>query len=87
MKDKYIREKLTGIFRQTLEMPDLMISEKMKASDVSNWDSIRHMQLIANVENEFRIKFSLKEIMRFRTVGDLVIIIHDKITNQDENYN
>lgn len=83
MKDKYIREKLTGIFRQTLEQPQLILKEDLTAANVNNWDSIRHMQLIANVENEFRIKFSLKEIMRFRTIGDLVKLIDEKINNEE----
>ena len=84
MKDKYISEKLTGIFRQTLDQPQLILKVDLSAANVNNWDSIRHMQLIANVENEFRIKFSLKEIMRFRTIGDLVKLIDEKLENVNE---
>lgn len=85
MKDKYIREKLTAIFRQTLEQPQLEIKEDLNAASVSNWDSIRHMQLIANTEEAFKIKFSLKEIMRFRTAGDLVKLIDEKLTNEEQS--
>ena len=88
MKDKYISEKLTSIFRETLDQPDLILKENLTSADVSNWDSIRHMQLIAKTEQAFRIKFSLKEIMRFRTVGDLLKLIDEKIESfNDDTFN
>lgn len=88
MKDKYIREKLTLIFRETLDQPDLILKENLTSADVSNWDSIRHMQLIAGTEQYFKIKFTLKEIMRFKTVGDLVKLVDEKIESfNDDTFN
>ena len=50
----------------------------MTAQDVEKWDSLRHVQLISEVETTFGIKFKLREIMSMNNVGDLIDLIDIK---------
>jgi len=54
------------------------LTRDMTAQDVENWDSMRHIQLITEVETAFGIKFRLREIMSMKNVGDLIDLIHLK---------
>jgi len=72
-------EKLTTIFRMVFEDDDISIAKKTTASDIDGWDSLSHVNLIVAIENYFSIRFSKKELLSFRNVGDLFDCIEHKI--------
>ncbi|MBQ0087949.1 MAG: acyl carrier protein [Prevotellaceae bacterium] len=72
METNQIIEKLTEIFRDVFAEPELTISEEMTAADVERWDSLTNMQMITEVENQFGIKFKLKDLRKLNRVGDLI---------------
>ena len=72
METNQIIEKLTEIFRDVFSEPELIISEEMTAADVERWDSLTNMQMITEVENQFGIKFKLKDLRKLNRVGDLI---------------
>ena len=45
------------------------------AKDVEDWDSLSHITLVAAVEDEFRMKFSMKEVVEMKNVGEMVTLI------------
>lgn len=69
---------LETIFRQVLKRQDLILSEDLKGSDVAEWDSLSHLNLIGEIESHFKIKFKLKELITMQSVGDMVRIIELK---------
>ena len=71
--------KLTNIFREIFNDREIVINNKMTAQDIDNWDSLTHMLLISKIEEEFEIKFKLKELNNLNNVGNLVNIINEKI--------
>ena len=79
MKKSELVEKLTKIFRNTFDNPNLIVSDDLTANDVDNWDSLTHMVLISEVENIFGIKFKLKDLNKMKNVGALIEIIISKI--------
>ena len=44
-------------------------------SDIEGWDSLMHISLISAVEDEFDIKFSMKEVVNMENVGEMADII------------
>lgn len=79
MERQTIVEKLTGIFRKVFNEESLMITDELTADDVERWDSLSHMLMIAEVENEFSVKFKLKELNKMRNVGDMIDVITSKL--------
>tara|TARA_B100001939_G_scaffold284935_1_gene254678 strand:+ start:2822 stop:3061 length:240 start_codon:yes stop_codon:yes gene_type:complete len=71
--------KLTKIFREIFNDREIVINNKTTAQDIDNWDSLTHMLLISKIEEEFEIKFKLKELNNLNNVGNLVEIINTKI--------
>ena len=78
MEKEAITNKLKSVFQKVLEESDITITREMTAHDVEKWDSLRHVQLISEVETAFRIKFKLREIMSMNNVGDLIDLIDAK---------
>jgi acyl carrier protein len=72
-------DKLTNIVRMVFEDDEISIDRKTTAHDVDGWDSLSHVNLIVAVENSFGIRFTQKELLKFRNVGDLLDSIDSKI--------
>jgi acyl carrier protein len=79
MAKNIILEKLEILFREVFNDKLLIIRTDMSANDVDRWDSLTHMLLISEIENEFKIKFKLKELNKMRNVGDMVELIQSKL--------
>ena len=70
---------LTQIFRLVFDDDSLQITPDTTANDVDGWDSLSHVNLITTVEAKFTIRFTQKELLRQRNVGDLIADIERKI--------
>ena len=79
MEKKEIVEKLAEVFREVFGDNNIVIADEMTANDVENWDSLTHMLMITKVEEEFGVKFKLKELNRLKKVGDLISIVESKL--------
>lgn len=82
MNNTEIKSKLTDIFRNVFGDHQLQVEESMTAQDVEKWTSLTHLTMIDTVENEFGIKFKLKEILKLKNVGDLIQLIETKTSDQ-----
>jgi acyl carrier protein len=71
-------QELTIVFRDVFNDDSLQIDETMTAENVSNWDSLHHINLIVAIESEFGIKFRTSEIEKLTNVGDLLRAIEQK---------
>ena len=78
MKNEETTGKLKSVFQKVLEENDITITREMTAQDIEKWDSLRHIQLISEVERTFEIKFKLREVLSMKNVGDLIDLIHVK---------
>ena len=83
MEQAAIIEKLTGIFRTTFHDDTIVVRGDLTANDVAAWDSLTHMLMIAEVENEFFIKFKLNELGKLEDVKSLIELIQVKIADSN----
>ncbi len=75
MSKAEIFEKLNEIFRDVFDDEALTVTETTTAGDVDGWDSLTHITLLATVEDEFGIKFSMKAVQHLANVGELAELI------------
>ena len=79
MNRKDILNQVQDVFRDELELEDLVLTDETTADDVEEWDSLSHIQLVVALEKDFGIKFTSREILSWDNVGDLVECIERKI--------
>lgn len=79
METKEILEKLQEIFEDVLDVEDLELTRETTADEVEEWDSLSHVQLVVAIEKEFGIKFTSKEILSWKNVGDLIDCVVGKL--------
>ncbi len=70
-----IFEKLTEIFADVFDDDSITLTEATTADDIEEWDSLTHITLIAEVEDAFDMKFSMKDVLGMKNVGEMVDII------------
>ena len=58
MERNEILKRVEVIFREELELDDLVLTDETTADDVEEWDSLSHVQLVAALEEAFGIEFS-----------------------------
>ena len=71
MEREEVRKLLSGIFEVVLNQP-------VQLDDIDNWDSLTNMTIISEIESQWGIKFKLRDIIRMKTVGDIIDTIIKK---------
>jgi acyl carrier protein len=69
---------LTSVFHDVFDDDTIVVTPELTAADVDEWDSLRHIRLIAAIERKFGLSFSAAEIGRLKNVGQLVSLIEAK---------
>ena len=82
MQQQDIYTQLTAIFRDIFDDDSLVLNPGLTASDVPEWDSFNHINLIVAVEAKFGIKFQTAELESVNTVGHLADLIQSKLAAQ-----
>jgi acyl carrier protein len=73
-----IYEKLTSVFREVFHDETIVLGPETTAEDIEGWDSVNHIRLIVSIETEFRVKFTIEEIVETANVGEFVSLIERK---------
>lgn len=74
-----IKNKLEEIFREVLDLEDLILEDTTSADDVEEWDSLAHINLVVEIEREYDIRFALGELEELNNIADMVLLITKKI--------
>jgi len=77
-----VLEELQVIFRASLDQPDLILTRESNASNVEDWDSLAHINLVLAIERFYKIKFALGELQELKDVGDMVDLIMAKLASK-----
>tara|TARA_B100000795_G_C22502035_1_gene324343 strand:+ start:306 stop:524 length:219 start_codon:yes stop_codon:yes gene_type:complete len=48
-----------------------LLSEKTQLKNLSNWDSLKQLELVSLLEKKFKKKLSIQEILKIKTIKDL----------------
>ena len=79
MSNFEILQTVTTIMKDVLELPDLIVTTSTSATDVDEWDSMTHIQIIASIEAKFKVRFALGELQALKNVGDMIVLLEKKL--------
>ena len=74
MTRQEIFEKLNEVFSDVFD-EDVALTPETTAADISGWDSLTHITLISEVEDAFGIKFTMKDVLGMKNVGEMAHMI------------
>lgn len=74
MTRQEIFEKLNEVFSDVFD-EDITVTPETTSSDIEEWDSLTHITLISEVEETFGVKFSMKDVLGMKNVGEMADII------------
>ena len=82
MERNEILAKINEIAKDVFDNDEVELTEATTAADVEEWDSLSHLSLISDVEDEFGITFTLAEVSGSKNVGELVDAIIKHLENK-----
>lgn len=80
MSREEVFERLNRIFRDIFDDEDIEVGEETTSDDIEDWDSLEHINLVVEIENEFGMKFTMGEVHEMKNVGEMVDIIIERAT-------
>ncbi len=79
MNREEVLTKVTEIIRDVFDDENIVVTEATVADDVDGWDSLMHITLLGTIEDEFEIKFAMKDVVGMKNVGEMVDLILEQI--------
>ncbi len=79
MEVDVIKSKISAVLVSILEHDNFEMHDELTAKDVDGWDSLSHMMIITKIEEEFSIRFKLRDLNKLKNMGSLVSVIQTKI--------
>ena len=79
MSREEVFTRLNEVFRDVFDDESITVNDSTTADDIEDWDSLEHINLIAAVEQEFGMKFTMGQVVSMKNVGEMVDIIISRI--------
>jgi acyl carrier protein len=79
MSREEIYEQLNEVFRDVFDDDTIEVNDQTTSKDIEDWDSLEHINLIAAIETQFGMKFTMGQVVTMKNVGEMVDIISSQI--------
>ena len=80
MTKEAVYERLNEVFQDVFDDDEIVVCDTTTSDDIEDWDSLEHINLVAAVEQEFDMKFTMGQVVTMKNVGEMVDIILSSIT-------
>jgi acyl carrier protein len=70
-----IVRRLTAVFQDTFDDPEIVLRDAMTAADLDDWDSLQHIVLVLAIEREFTVKLNPAEVGKLENVGKMIDLL------------
>ncbi len=73
-----IMERLNEVFRDVFDDSSIVVDDNTTSKDIEDWDSLEHINLVGAVEQEFKMRFKMKEVSSMKNVGEMADIVAER---------
>ncbi|MHB9074521.1 MAG: acyl carrier protein [Desulfobaccales bacterium] len=74
-----MKDNLFRIISNVMNVPIEFLNEESSPDNVESWDSLKHLNLILAIEQEFNIVLTDEEIIEMMNVQLILAILKDKL--------
>lgn len=79
MTREEVFENLNKVFADVFDDESIIVNATTTSDDIEDWDSLEHINLVAAVEQEFGMKFTMGQVVTMKNVGEMVDIVMSQI--------
>lgn len=72
-----MEDKIIELIARVLNVPKDYVTLETEIGELDEWDSLRNVQIIAQLEKEFEVKITPDMIMDLEDVSDIVGLIRE----------
>jgi len=72
MSDPTLRDRVRALLSYYSGAPESALDDKSSPLSTPGWDSVANLGLMSALEEEFGVTVSSEDVMRLRTLGDIV---------------
>ena len=76
--DDSIEVRIKNVMSAVFDIPVDQIKDNSSADTIESWDSLKHMNLVVALEEEFEIEFSDDEIIEMMNYPLMVAVVKNK---------
>ena len=76
-----LKEKVFKVVSQVMGVPIGELNDDSSPDTIEVWDSIKHMNLILALEEEFNVEFSEENILEMLSIQLIVEIMKERLTS------
>jgi acyl carrier protein len=73
-----LSDRLAAVFEKVFSMEREEFSEKLVPEDVLRWDSLGHMSMVSELEDQFGVQFDVDDVMEMTSAGKILEILRAK---------
>jgi acyl carrier protein len=85
MEEQQIKQKIAQVMSLVFEVPETEIDENTSADNQENWDSLRHLNLILALEEEFDILVPDEEVGNMVNYQIVYHVVKDTLSENGGN--
>lgn len=74
-----ISDRIKRTMSAVFEVPEASINEESSIDNIDNWDSLRHLNLILGLEEEFEVSIPDEEVGNLMNYKLIELVIHDQL--------
>jgi len=79
MEKEQITKQVIQIFETILKHQNFTTTETLSNKNIAGYDSMAQINIIAELEKQFNIRFQLKELAKITSIDSIAEIIQEKL--------
>lgn len=83
MGEEDVLASVSKIIVEVLDEDNLEVTRELSATNVEAWDSLNHIVIVAEVEDEFGLNFKTTDLLNLVNVGDFVDLVLKELSEKN----
>jgi acyl carrier protein len=75
------RDRIIRVVSTSLKLPQDDVSEALAVGDISSWDSLGHVMLLQQLEQEFALTLDIDDALSIESVSD-ILVLFERLTTK-----